>query len=189
MKAAFAELNLPEPPDAGIAIGPPIGNTIRNLLGDRADELFETTLLRFRAHYSERGLFEADPYPGIREVIAKLVEKKVPLFVATAKLEVFARRLLEHQGLAESFRVIYGSRSSGELSLKSDLVGHVLNVEKDIAPGSFMIGDRHHDIDAAQAHGLRGLGVTWGYGSADELRAAGAHALVHEASQLLEWLA
>ena len=32
-----------------------------------------------------------------------------------------------------------------------------------------MVGDRHHDIDAARANGCRAIGVTYGYGSEEEL--------------------
>ena len=37
-----------------------------------------------------------------------------------------------------------------------------------------MIGDREHDVNAATRNGMRTVGVTWGYGSIDELTAAGA---------------
>jgi phosphoglycolate phosphatase len=32
-----------------------------------------------------------------------------------------------------------------------------------------MVGDRHADIVAAKANGMRSIGVLWGYGSRDEL--------------------
>jgi phosphoglycolate phosphatase len=37
-----------------------------------------------------------------------------------------------------------------------------------------MIGDRHHDIDAARAVGMASIGVGWGYGTPGELDAASA---------------
>ena len=40
-----------------------------------------------------------------------------------------------------------------------------------------MVGDRLHDIEGAHACGLPALGVTYGYGSRNELTAAGADAL------------
>lgn len=184
MKAAFAELGLAAPADEGIHIGPPIGNTIRELLGRQADSLFEKTLLCFRRHYSERGLFEADLYPGISNLLDALRSQGVPLYVATAKLEIFAQRLLEHQKLSHYFKRIYGSRSSGEHSLKSDLVTYVRQTEPSIADNSLMIGDRHHDIDAANMNKLRGVGVTWGYGSVEELRKAGASWVVSSPTEL-----
>jgi phosphoglycolate phosphatase len=41
-----------------------------------------------------------------------------------------------------------------------------------------MVGDRRYDIVGAHAVNMRGLGVLWGYGSRDELEAAGADQLV-----------
>ncbi len=38
-----------------------------------------------------------------------------------------------------------------------------------------MIGDRHHDIDAARALQMTSIGVAWGFGTIDELIAADAH--------------
>jgi phosphoglycolate phosphatase len=53
----------------------------------------------------------------------------------------------------------------------------------------WMIGDRHHDIDAATEVGTRGLGVLWGFGSRDELATAGAHAIAENPTDLLDLLA
>jgi phosphoglycolate phosphatase len=41
-----------------------------------------------------------------------------------------------------------------------------------------MIGDRKHDIRAAQRNGARAMGVLWGYGSREELDDAGAEKLL-----------
>jgi len=40
-----------------------------------------------------------------------------------------------------------------------------------------MIGDTSYDMLMARAAGTRALGVAWGYHPADELTAAGAHAV------------
>ncbi len=37
-----------------------------------------------------------------------------------------------------------------------------------------MVGDRRHDIEGAKACGLKSVGVTWGFGSQEELETAGA---------------
>ena len=39
-----------------------------------------------------------------------------------------------------------------------------------------MIGDREHDMIGARQNGVASLGVLWGYGSREELAAAGAYA-------------
>jgi phosphoglycolate phosphatase len=42
-----------------------------------------------------------------------------------------------------------------------------------------MVGDRKHDMIGARTCAVAGIGVTYGYGSPDELTEAGADYLVH----------
>lgn len=51
--------------------------------------------------------------------------------------------------------------------------------------GVWMIGDRHHDVRAGHALGVGSIGVTWGFGTASELEAAGADHLVDRPDQLV----
>ena len=58
-------------------------------------------------------------------------------------------------------------------------------VRYDIAADqAVMIGDRRHDIAAAIENGVTAYGAAWGYGSLDELRAAGAHAIFNTPKEL-----
>ena len=49
-----------------------------------------------------------------------------------------------------------------------------------------MIGDRKHDAIGAKANGLASIGVTWGYGSRQELLDAGVACLVDAPQDLPE---
>jgi phosphoglycolate phosphatase len=51
-----------------------------------------------------------------------------------------------------------------------------------------MVGDRSYDVTGSALHGISCIGVLWGYGTEDELRAAGAAQLVHEPAELLDLL-
>jgi phosphoglycolate phosphatase len=80
---------------------------------------------------------------------------------------------------------VYGSVPGGKLDHKPELLAHILS-ERDIsASHSLMVGDRRHDIAGAHAVKMRGLGVLWGYGSRDELEAAGADGLVERTADLV----
>jgi phosphoglycolate phosphatase len=52
------------------------------------------------------------------------------------------------------------------------MLAHAINTATAV-----MVGDRALDITAGAHHGLRTVGVTWGYGSLEELTKAGATAL------------
>ena len=47
-----------------------------------------------------------------------------------------------------------------------------------------MVGDRLFDMEAAKKVGLRAVGVTYGFGSEEELEAAGADRLAKDAEEL-----
>jgi len=47
-----------------------------------------------------------------------------------------------------------------------------------------MVGDREHDVHGARVHGIDTVGVLWGYGSAEELTAAGAVTLAQAPADL-----
>lgn len=47
-----------------------------------------------------------------------------------------------------------------------------------------MVGDRHFDINGANGAGVDSVGVTYGYGSEEELREAGATYIAHSVDEL-----
>ena len=47
-----------------------------------------------------------------------------------------------------------------------------------------MVGDTHFDVLGANAHGIRTIGVTWGYGEAQRMLDAGAAAVVSDMDAL-----
>jgi len=67
---------------------------------------------------------------------------------------------------------------------KGDLIAHVLKAESLSPHSTVMVGDRAHDIVGAKAHGVFPIGVLWGYGSYDELIAAGATTLCEQPEML-----
>ena len=49
---------------------------------------------------------------------------------------------------------------------------------------TLMVGDRKYDIEGAAAAGVKSAGVTYGYGTAEELIAAGADYIADDISDL-----
>jgi phosphoglycolate phosphatase len=165
-------------------IGPPLEEVLRDLLKAYGDERVGEAVAAYRAHYGENGLFASEPYPGIGGALQDMRRAGLRIYLATSKREVFARRILENLKLATYFDAIYGSVPGGKLDHKPELLAHIL-AEQDIsASHSLMVGDRRHDIAGAHAVKMRAIGVLWGYGSRDELEAAGADRLVERTADL-----
>jgi phosphoglycolate phosphatase len=121
----------------------------------------------YRERFSNKGLFENIPFPGVDRVLADL-SARYRLCLATAKPIVFAERITRHFGLDKHFFAQFGPDLDGTLNDKGELLSHALTKIEETPERSVMVGDRHHDIDAAKAVGMRSIAVTWGYGEPSE---------------------
>jgi len=163
-------------------IGPPLRVTFPRLLGS-ADRTEEAIAL-YRERYFSGGMYDAVVYEGIPAALETLAAAGCRLIVATSKPHHFARPIVERFGLARHFAAVHGPELDGTNDHKPDLVAHIL-AKEDVAPHrAIMIGDREFDMTAAGRNGIAAVGVTWGYGSEQELRTAGAATLCHAPSDL-----
>ena len=184
---ALASLGRPVPPAENLrwCIGPPLRQSFVTLLGREHEDLADEVLAKYRDRFGTIGLFENSVYPGIEPALDELNASGHALSVATSKPTVYARRIIDHFGLGKYFRSVNGSELDGPLADKSSLIAHILKREP-IAPNdAVMIGDREHDMTGARRNHVAGLGVLWGYGSIEELEAAGACACAASPKDLL----
>lgn len=165
-------------------IGPPIEEIMSELLARCGDDRVSEGVAAYRADYSERGLFGSSLYPGIVEALEALRRTGARLFIATSKRRRFAVRIIENLGLTDMFEGVHGSEDNGTLDHKPELLAYILAKHRLASERSVMVGDRKHDIVGARANSIRSLGVLWGYGTRDELEAAGASAIIANPSEL-----
>ena len=183
---ALARLNVVVPPASELhfAIGPPLRGTFATLVGTDDAIIIEQAMVFYRERFADVGLFENDIYEGVPEMLATLKARNIALLLATAKPHGYARRILTHFDMLAPFDAIYGSELDGLRQHKGDLLAYLIDQERIDPQNTVMIGDRHHDIDAARANGCHSIGVTYGYGSAAELahadRLCGSPALIAE---------
>ncbi len=164
-------------------IGPPLEELMQIQLQAYGDDRIGEAVAAYRQHYGEGG-FLSVPYPGIGKSLEEMKWAGLRLYLATSKRAIFASRILDHLKFAVYFDGIHGSVPSGELDHKPELLAHILSKHGLSPSHSLMVGDRRHDISGAHAVGMRGLGVLWGYGSREELEAAGADQLVDSPADL-----
>jgi phosphoglycolate phosphatase len=185
-RAALGALgHSPEPSiDLSVMIGPPIEDVMRLLLEPYGDDRITEAVAAYREDYGQRGLFNSLPYPGIAQALAAMRRVGAQLILATSKRREFAQRILEHIGFDRLFIAVYGSEAGGALDHKPELIAHIAERHA-LAQGScVMVGDRRYDIAGAHANNMRAVGVLWGYGTRDELEAAGADDIVAEPESL-----
>lgn len=187
IRYALDKLERPAPAavDLHWCIGPPLLESFRKLLGHNHSDLAPSALTHYRERFSQTGLFENRVYQKIPELLKQLVNKKRSVMIATSKPGVYAVDIIDHFGLRPYFARIYGSELSGELVDKSELLHHIINKESLDRTKTVMVGDRRHDIIGAKNNGLACIGVTYGYGSKQELLDSGADWLVDDPMDIL----
>ena len=182
IRYAMAQLQVECPSDQDLTwcIGPPLLSSLEKLVGY---SLAPQALVHYRERFGDCGWRENSPYQGIFDTLEKLQTSGYRLFVATSKPSLYADRIISHFGFDRYFSRVFGSELDGTRSLKADLLRFALSSIGD-ARGATMVGDRKHDVLGAKQNGLRTIGVTYGYGSRQELEEAGADAIVDEPSQV-----
>jgi phosphoglycolate phosphatase len=174
---------VPSQDELSWCIGPPLHASLKTLIGTEA--LADQALLLYRERFSEVGLFENSPYPGIHDTLAAVAATGARMFVATSKPAVYAARIIDHFGLKPYFERVFGSELDGTRVDKRDLLRYALDEAKVDPTSAIMIGDRSHDVVGARTNGMTAIGVLYGYGSEAELRDAGAHHICAAHPELL----
>lgn len=178
-------LPIPEREDMQFIVGPPLRDSFLRL--GVAEKDVETAVEIYRSRYVPTGMFENTPYPGISAMLGALKDAGHELYVATAKPEGMATEILEKFCLAGFFDRIFGASLDGTRDTKDAVIAYVLE-ELGQRKNFIMVGDTHYDVLGAAAHGIQTIGVSWGYGTVEDMKAAGALAIVDSPAQLLKKL-
>jgi phosphoglycolate phosphatase len=164
-------------------IGPPLTTGFGFVVSD--ESLIESLITVYREHYGAGGMYEYSMYDGIPELLIRLNDAGFRLAVATSKRTAFARPVIDHAGIGSQFELVVGSERDGAGAEKPVVIRSVLEQLTINDPSTVvMIGDREHDGHGAVALGTHFIGVLWGFGSHDELQAAGARELVAHPSEI-----
>ena len=175
-------LPVPSREEMRVFVGPPLDQTFIRF-GVPADKT-DAAIKVFRSRYTTVGKFENFPYPGVADMLQSLKEQGHRLFVATSKPEVMAIEVLRHFDLDGYFEQIAGATLDGSRSHKADVITYLLGLTGDVGQ-TLMVGDTAFDVIGAAAHGISTIGVSWGYGTVEDMEKAGAVAIAHSMEELV----
>lgn len=169
-------------------IGPPLHESFQVYYGFSVEESFKA-VEKFREYFSVKGLFENEVFPGVPEMLGILKENGAKLVIATSKPEVFANRIIDHFSLSDYFDAICGANLDGSRTKKDEVIRYALETAgiNDL-PKTIMIGDRKHDIEGAHKVGIKAIGVTYGFGSREELAECSAEYIAESTGDILKIL-
>lgn len=169
-------------------IGPPLLDSFKDFY-HFTDEQAIIATAKYRERYTDKGIFENELYPGIKELLADAQRKDKTVILATSKPEIFAKRILDYFELSSYFSFVAGSGLDGSLHTKTDVINHILQSNNITELSTVvMIGDRKHDIIGAKNVGIDSIGVLYGFGDYKELSEAGATYIVEDITALRKLL-
>lgn len=174
VKYAAEKLGFPVP-DADTLrkfIGPPLAYSFREYMG-MDDAMAEKAVEAYRERYNVVGLFENRVFLGIRRLLRTLKQEGWYIGIATGKPQKTSERVVAHFGLDKFVEKICGPTGDHRAD-KIDLIINALPADWDFEhEEAWMVGDRKFDVEGAIGAGVKSIGVGYGYGSEEELRAAG----------------
>ncbi|MEX3744331.1 HAD family hydrolase [Lysinibacillus xylanilyticus] len=169
-------------------IGPPLQVSFREIYGFN-DAQIEQAISDYRERFTERGMFENKLYENIPALLADLKQKGYILAIATSKPTLFAEQILKYFNLEHFFDLVAGSNLDGTRSAKGEIIAFVRDHFNEVDNNQFMmIGDRKYDIVGAHENQIDSIGVTYGYGSLEELTDAQATYIVNSVNEIKELL-
>ncbi len=102
-------------------------------------------------------------YPGVKETLEKLNSMGVLLAIATNKPDIYVQRWVDAANLTGIFSFTMGSGVISKVKPHPDVLLYVCNKFGITPSEAVMVGDTCNDILAAQAAGMRSVGLTYGY--------------------------
>lgn len=163
---------------------PWIGRTLTDVFTEQAPEC----AAQLEQTYLDHNLAHTDAmitrYDGIAELLHELVAAGTRTGVVTSKRRRSAIPAMRFAGLPA--QTILACAMDDTTRHKPDPTPLRTGLAKLGAPasGSLYVGDAIFDLQAAAAAGMAGIGVTWGAGAADQLRAQPNTAVVETVDQL-----
>lgn len=184
---ALEHFNLPIPPreELRVFVGPPLTDTFMKF-GVAPEDAVEAVEI-YRERFIPIGMYENKLYPGIQELLERLRSEGHILCIATSKPESMAREILRYFDIGKYFHYICGATLDHTRDTKEQVISYLLTQCKSEYPW-VMVGDTAFDVIGAKAHNIPAIGVAWGYGLVEEMRDAGAAAIVYDTEALLEQL-
>lgn len=169
-------------------IGPPLQWGFSELFGLN-EKNTKLAVEHFREYYSQNGWHQNEPYDGISELLAELDQQGKRLYIATSKLEKYARQIVEHFEFDKYITALKGADYKGKKAEKTTIITDLMN-SQGIIPSEnvVMVGDTLFDINGGKENEISTVAVAYGFGKTDELQQAEPNYFVEDVDELYEIL-
>jgi phosphoglycolate phosphatase len=156
--------------------------------GSDSGDTFDTALALMVEEYSRRRVKTTRPFDGVPELLAELAERGLMTAVLSNKPDAATREIVDHLFADHPFAAVVGGLA--DVPLKPDPTSCLaICREAGVSPAATaLVGDSEIDAQTAARAEVLGVGVTWGFRTADEFHDTAFEHLIHHPRDLLEIL-
>ena len=189
MQMTIKEMQLPSRTETECAstIGLPLAECFRTLFPDIPDEIIPRCAETYRRFFNEN-LQKITPtaFPGVVDTLSVLHQKGFVLTIASSRSRKSLTELTRDMGIADYISYLIGADDVKEAKPKPEPVLKTLAAMQFAASETLVVGDMSVDILMGANAGTKTCGVTWGNGSREELKEAGADYIIDRMEELIE---
>lgn len=180
----FEQLGVPSPDAKTIRsfMGPPLETSFSSCLPANQIEL---AIQLYRSYYKEKGMYEAQLFPQIKDLLTELAQQ-YPVYITTTKNTPTAVHMTSNFGIDHFFDEIHGS--SPQALHKADVIRQALTAHNLAPENVVIVGDTKYDMIGAQETGIKKLAVTWGFGDVEDLMTYQPDWVAHQPTDILRQL-
>ena len=158
--------------DEVFSIGPTLEEITYELYEDASADLVARIVEKFRPLYDESGFPDTVPYEGVDKFLAELKAAGAKVYIVTNKRHVPTGKIVGKFGWNGVFDGIWSFDTFEITYTKPDLMAKLLDDLSVNPADAVMVGDTAGDIDTGKRNSMATIGVTYGYGTREELSGA-----------------
>ena len=189
MQMTIKELQLPSRTEAECAstIGLPLDGCLRALFPDIQDDLIPRCAETYRRIFNENlQKITPEAFPGVVKTLKTLKEQGLVLTIASSRSRNSLTELTRDMGIADYISYLIGADDVKGAKPKPEPVLKTLTAMHYAASETLVVGDMAVDILMGANAGTKTCGVTWGNGTREELKEAGADFIIDRMEELIE---
>lgn len=156
---------------------------------DPADEAFGRLRERLLAHYANNLCRETQLFPGVKQLLARLRQRKIRWGIVTNKPGYLAGPLITQLAFDDPPACLVSGDTTPNRKPHPEPMLHACAIAATRPAESLYVGDAERDIDAGRAAGMKTLVALYGYIGENEAPAHwGADGMVNQPLDILDWI-
>jgi len=172
-------------------VGPPLKDTLRELVGGQANIDLDQLVSDFKTYYDVEGFKASKPYPGVHGLLNRLIQSNASLFLATNKRLEPTLKIIDYFGWTSLFSGVYAidKFADAPFSNKASMIHALIQAESIEKARTIYVGDRIEDREASTVNGIESILVNWGYGNLENISASNEVNYVDSMQELYQMIA